>query len=438
MTVETCVDFCSGKGFSVAGMEFGNECYCANSIPADSAPVPGYMGNCMMPCAGDAGEYCGGGGTISLYQKCTGNCQNAQFGVVGNSTAPASPTRASVPSGSASIAADVVASSSATLVAPEATSAGSNASATTTASASLSSVDTNGYYGSESQSAPEPSSPSVSSTSSSSGTTVDSNGNYDSASSEEAMPTTAPSSATSVNTNSDYISESSTEAMTTTAPSSATTIDTDGNYGSGSSTSATSDISATTGAPSTGNASDTSNEPAVPDVDDDECEVETQPDGVIPIPTNAPSGGVFPTNATSAGPQATEIPIPSSVPKTNVSLPEDWQAAGCYVDPVRPRLFKYWASFSGKKMSSSKCVKYCDKKGFAFAGTENGGQCFCSNEIAQNAELKDDSECSSVCKGAAGEICGGRARLSVFTKSGTSSMKRHLHQHRRGRYAHLS
>lgn len=87
MTVETCVDFCSGKGFSVAGTEYGSECYCANSIPAEAAPVPGYMGNCMMPCAGDPGEYCGGSGTISLYQKCTGSCQNVQFSVVGNSTA---------------------------------------------------------------------------------------------------------------------------------------------------------------------------------------------------------------------------------------------------------------------------------------------------------------------------------------------------------------
>ena len=88
MTVETCVDFCSGKGFSVAGTEYGNECYCANSIPADAAPVPGHMGNCMMPCAGDPAEYCGGPGTISLYQKCSGTCQNVQYGVVGNSTSP--------------------------------------------------------------------------------------------------------------------------------------------------------------------------------------------------------------------------------------------------------------------------------------------------------------------------------------------------------------
>lgn len=91
MTVEKCVDFCAGKGFSVAGTEYGRECYCANSIPKDAAPVPGYMGNCMMKCAGDAGEYCGGAGTISLYEKCSdgGSCQNVQYGVVGNATVAA-------------------------------------------------------------------------------------------------------------------------------------------------------------------------------------------------------------------------------------------------------------------------------------------------------------------------------------------------------------
>ncbi|KAI9819673.1 MAG: hypothetical protein M1832_003907 [Thelocarpon impressellum] len=90
MTVEKCVDFCSGKGFSYAGLEFARECFCGNDLPADRAPTPGIMGNCMSKCAGDATEYCGGYGVISLYKKCDGTCQNAQTGVVGNYTAPAS------------------------------------------------------------------------------------------------------------------------------------------------------------------------------------------------------------------------------------------------------------------------------------------------------------------------------------------------------------
>lgn len=52
-------------------------------------PTPGIVGNCMMKCAGDSTEYCGGAQRISLYHKCDGTCENAQTGVVGNSTTSA-------------------------------------------------------------------------------------------------------------------------------------------------------------------------------------------------------------------------------------------------------------------------------------------------------------------------------------------------------------
>lgn len=77
MTNEQCVQFCGGKGFSIAGTEYSDECYCANSIPASAQPVAGIVGNCNMACAGDATEFCGGSGLLSLYQKCTGSsCTN--------------------------------------------------------------------------------------------------------------------------------------------------------------------------------------------------------------------------------------------------------------------------------------------------------------------------------------------------------------------------
>lgn len=97
MTVEKCIDSCSGQGFTYAGLEFGRECYCGNDVPADRAPQPGQPGNCVMKCAGDNGEYCGGYGTISLYKKCQGTCQNAQVGVVGNATTPAPSSGGSAP-----------------------------------------------------------------------------------------------------------------------------------------------------------------------------------------------------------------------------------------------------------------------------------------------------------------------------------------------------
>jgi hypothetical protein len=161
-----------------------------------------------------------------------------------------------------------------------------------------------------------------------------------------------------------------------------------------------------------------------------DSEFTSTPDGVTAIHSDATSAGVSPVFSGTPVSQGTAYTVPSSVPKTNVTLPAGWKAAGCYVDPQRPRLFKFWASFSGRKMSSSKCVRYCDKQGFAFAGTENGGQCFCSDDLAENAELKNDSECSSPCRGAPGEMCGGPARLSVFTMLNAPyvrSMKRDAH-----------
>ncbi|KAJ9651574.1 hypothetical protein H2198_009160 [Neophaeococcomyces mojaviensis] len=90
MTNEYCVQFCSSKGFSIAGTEYSKECYCGNSIPASAQPVTGIVGNCNMNCAGNADEYCGGSGLLTLYQKCTGSsCTNAG-GAVGGSTGSSS------------------------------------------------------------------------------------------------------------------------------------------------------------------------------------------------------------------------------------------------------------------------------------------------------------------------------------------------------------
>ncbi|KAG4027427.1 hypothetical protein MFRU_030g00630 [Monilinia fructicola] len=75
MTIATCVDFCTSKGHTYAGMEFGSQCYCDDTLPADRAPVPGMIGNCIMPCAGNSSEICGGNAAITLYRKCgAGGC----------------------------------------------------------------------------------------------------------------------------------------------------------------------------------------------------------------------------------------------------------------------------------------------------------------------------------------------------------------------------
>lgn len=61
-----CVDYCASKGFSVAGTEYGGECYCGNQLSTleklDDA-------KCAMACKGDAGQTCGGDWALTLYAK---------------------------------------------------------------------------------------------------------------------------------------------------------------------------------------------------------------------------------------------------------------------------------------------------------------------------------------------------------------------------------
>ncbi|KAH8687187.1 WSC domain-containing protein [Tricladium varicosporioides] len=82
MTVESCIDFCIGKGFNIAGVEYSTQCFCDNSLfeAKARAPVSGLLRNCAMPCSGNNKEVCGGGGLISLYQKCAPNdCKNVNL-----------------------------------------------------------------------------------------------------------------------------------------------------------------------------------------------------------------------------------------------------------------------------------------------------------------------------------------------------------------------
>lgn len=66
MTTEMCISKCKSLGYALAGVSFGNECYCGNSIngqnggPADSA-------TCNMACAGNANQQCGGSWRMNIY-----------------------------------------------------------------------------------------------------------------------------------------------------------------------------------------------------------------------------------------------------------------------------------------------------------------------------------------------------------------------------------
>ncbi|KAF9459880.1 WSC domain-containing protein [Collybia nuda] len=69
MTLEVCAGFCTRNFgvFTYAGVEFGRECYCDNTIrePAVIADDSG----CNIPCTGDTSQNCGGEDRIFIAQR---------------------------------------------------------------------------------------------------------------------------------------------------------------------------------------------------------------------------------------------------------------------------------------------------------------------------------------------------------------------------------
>jgi len=68
LTEELCIQSCeeSSEGpFSLAGVEFGGECYCGNAIEGENDIIEST--SCNMACIGDSNEICGGAGAINLF-----------------------------------------------------------------------------------------------------------------------------------------------------------------------------------------------------------------------------------------------------------------------------------------------------------------------------------------------------------------------------------
>ncbi|WWC73158.1 uncharacterized protein I206_107124 [Kwoniella pini CBS 10737] len=66
MTVESCTSYCKTRGFVMAAVEYGSECYCGSAL-VGGASLLLTSGQCYMPCVGNANENCGGPNALWLY-----------------------------------------------------------------------------------------------------------------------------------------------------------------------------------------------------------------------------------------------------------------------------------------------------------------------------------------------------------------------------------
>ncbi|KAL8988123.1 MAG: hypothetical protein Q9177_002754 [Variospora cf. flavescens] len=110
-----------------------------------------------------------------------------------------------------------------------------------------------------------------------------------------------------------------------------------------------------------------------------------------------------------------------------------WKAAGCFLDAINPRSLGKQSEWWGSQISSSNCVERCDSLGAKYAGTENGGQCFCGNQVINSANRP--GKCTIRCNGDAEEICGGSGHLSIYSLDGSVSLQKRAAHHRHNRHS---
>jgi hypothetical protein len=66
-TPAACASLCAAQGFTLAGVEYTNECFCGTGYVNGVAPTSAPASNCNMPCSGDANQMCGGNSRIQVY-----------------------------------------------------------------------------------------------------------------------------------------------------------------------------------------------------------------------------------------------------------------------------------------------------------------------------------------------------------------------------------
>ncbi|WVQ72060.1 hypothetical protein IAR50_001604 [Cryptococcus sp. DSM 104548] len=97
--------------------------------------------------------------------------------------------------------------------------------------------------------------------------------------------------------------------------------------------------------------------------------------------------------------------------------PTGWLS--CWTDSSSSRSLTAY-SYSASPMSAKACRTACNQQGYTYAGTENGNQCYCGNSLA--GEKAPTSLCKTACSGTStNETCGASGYLDLYNATGASS-----------------
>lgn len=163
------------------------------------------------------------------------------------------------------------------------------------------------------------------------------------------------------------------------------------------------------------------------------CDVNTElTPKPISEPAPAPASSLYPTiTAVNASPSPPvqgstgegSVPsIPANSGGESSSLNPDWSSLGCFQDGIsRTLLGGRPTDYVRGDVSGNTCVSHCSSKGYSFAGTENGQECWCGRGIRDDAVRLPETYCGIPCQGTREGLCGGSWTISVFYRDGDNN-----------------
>ncbi|KAK3329358.1 glyoxal oxidase-like protein [Apodospora peruviana] len=118
-----------------------------------------------------------------------------------------------------------------------------------------------------------------------------------------------------------------------------------------------------------------------------------------------------------------------------------WSYQGCYPDNLNDKRTFPWQLFFPGVMTAKMCLDKCISFGYHAAGLEYGEECYCgdpANIATVGATIRPESECGVVCAGNSSSICGGGSRLTTYFWTGTPKYSWSFPQDwHAGQYQHL-
>ncbi|KXH67150.1 WSC domain-containing protein, partial [Colletotrichum salicis] len=127
------------------------------------------------------------------------------------------------------------------------------------------------------------------------------------------------------------------------------------------------------------------------------------------------------SSTSSSSPSSTMVtsPINSAMPAI---VSGQWKYSGCYKDLVNNTRLLGETQLAADDMTLDKCAAFCSAGAynggaFNYFGVEYSRECFCGWDVKASQTSASESDCSMPCAGSKTGLCGGGARLSVYSNT---------------------